>query len=205
MRPHMAVPSLQPFPPSRRNQPPGNICYRKLPLSNSLSHCAAFCKHRVIFFPNKKGAPLGCLSPNQRFGSVSCKQPCSQQTWQSIRPPVALHALHAPPIMQPYPAQKATKGPRLFNREPLAKVSESKPSGGTDPSALVTRPYANSLRPASSSAFSSASAASRLASFANTYSLIFGSVPLGRTITLLPPSTSNSTTFAAGRPFTPCW
>ena len=66
VRPHMAAPSLRPFPPSRRNQPPGNICYRKLPLSNSLSHCAAFCKHRVIFFPNKKGDPLGCLSPNQR-------------------------------------------------------------------------------------------------------------------------------------------
>lgn len=65
--------------------------------------------------------------------------------------------------------------------------------------------YANSLRPASSSAFSSASAASRLASFANTYSLIFGSVPLGRTMTLLPPSTSNSTTLAEGRPFTPPW
>lgn len=86
MRPHVAVPSLQPFPPSRRNQPPGNICYQKLPLSNSLSHCAAFCKHRVIFFPNKKGAPLGCLSPNQRFASASYKQSCSQQTWQSIRP-----------------------------------------------------------------------------------------------------------------------
>ena len=45
-----AIPAIAP------NQPPGNICYRKLPLSNSLSHCAAFCKHRVIFFPNKKGA-----------------------------------------------------------------------------------------------------------------------------------------------------
>lgn len=201
----MAVPSLQPFPPSRRNQPPGNICYRKLPLSNSLSHCAAFCKHRVIFFPNKKGAPLGCLSPKPALRKRFLQASCSQQTWQSIRPPVALHALHAPPIMQPHPAQKATKGPRHFNREPFAKVSESKPSGGTDPSAPVTRPYANSLRPASSSAFSSASAASRPASFANTYSLIFGSVPLGRTMTLLPPSTSNSTTLAEGRPFTPPW
>ena len=65
--------------------------------------------------------------------------------------------------------------------------------------------YASSSRPAASSWSSSAPAASRLASFANTYSLIFGSVPLGRTITLLPPSTSNSTTLAAGRPFTPCW
>ena len=65
--------------------------------------------------------------------------------------------------------------------------------------------YASSSRPAASSWSSSASAASRLTSFANTYSLIFGSVPLGRTITLLPPSTSNSTTLAAGRPFTPCW
>ena len=65
------------------------------------------------------------------------------------------------------------------------------------------QPYASSSRPAASSSSSSASAAWRLASLANTYSLIFGSVPLGRTMTLLPPSTSNSTTLAEGRPFTP--
>lgn len=194
-----AIPAIAP------NQPPGNICYRKLPLSNSLSHCAAFCKHRVIFFPNKKGARSAA------FPQTSASEALLASNLVRSKPGKASGPLSRFTPFTPRPScsrtrhRKQQRARGISTASPLAKVSESKPSGGTDPSVPVTRPYANSLRPASSSAFSSASAASRLASFANTYSLIFGSVPLGRTMTLLPPSASNSTTLAEGRPFTPPW
>ena len=66
----------------------------------------------------------------------------------------------------------------------------------------VYKPYASSLRPDSSIASSAASASAASAPLAKMYSLILGSVPDGRTIPLLPPSRSNSMTFALGRPFT---
>ena len=70
------------------------------------------------------------------------------------------------------------------------------------PIRLVYKPYASSLRPDSSIASSAASASAASAPLAKMYSLILGSVPDGRTIPLLPPSRSNSMTFALGKPFT---
>lgn len=49
------------------------------------------------------------------------------------------------------------------------------------------------------------SASDALSPTVNRYTFTLGSVPLGRTITLLPFSRSNSSTFAEGKPPTPCW
>lgn len=62
--------------------------------------------------------------------------------------------------------------------------------------------YESSLRPSSSMASMSASAAAASSPLAKMYSLILGSVPEGRTMALFPPSRSNSMTSALGRPFT---
>ncbi len=62
--------------------------------------------------------------------------------------------------------------------------------------------YDSSLRPSSSMASMSASAAAASSPLAKMYSLILGSVPEGRTMALFPPSRSNSMTSALGRPFT---
>ncbi len=62
--------------------------------------------------------------------------------------------------------------------------------------------YESSLRPSSSMASMSASAAAASSPLAKMYSLILGSVPEGRTMALFPRSSSNSMTSALGRPFT---
>ena len=69
---------------------------------------------------------------------------------------------------------------------------------GTVPKLRLER-YDSSLRPSSSMASMSASAA---AASSPLYSLILGSVPEGRTMALFPPSRPNSMTSALGRPFT---
>ena len=72
---------------------------------------------------------------------------------------------------------------------------------GTVPKLRLER-YDSSLRPSSSMASMSASAAAESSPLAKMYSLILGSVPEGRTMALFPPSRSNSMTSALGRPFT---
>lgn len=72
---------------------------------------------------------------------------------------------------------------------------------GTVPKLRLER-YDSSLRPSSSMASMSASAAAASSPLAKMYSLILGSVPEGRTMALFPPSRPNSMTSALGRPFT---
>jgi len=130
------------------------------------------------------------------------------------------HRAHAPRTTSPYPAldrSRTSKTGRPHLRaarlRPQGRVKRTRPQFhtatllsvdlnlGTVPKLRLER-YDSSLRPSSSMASMSASAAAASSPLAKMYSLILGSVPEGRTMALFPPSRSNSMTSALGRPFT---
>lgn len=131
------------------------------------------------------------------------------------------HRAHAPRTSSPHPVLRSQQN---FKKR-AARICE-RPAFGLGGHAKRTRPqfhtatllsvdlnlgtvprlrlerYDSSLRPSSSMASMSASAAAASSPLAKMYSLILGSVPEGRTMALFPPSRSNSMTSALGRPFT---